>query len=48
MEKDIKEHDELLYRQHGLGLESGDYELVSVLTHKGRTADSGHYVAWVH
>jgi len=23
------------------------YELQAVLTHKGRTADSGHYVAWV-
>lgn len=26
---------------------SGKFKLVSVLTHKGRTADSGHYVAWV-
>lgn len=26
---------------------TGYYELVSVLTHKGRSADSGHYVAWV-
>ncbi|KAI3868566.1 hypothetical protein MKX03_003786 [Papaver bracteatum] len=26
---------------------TGVYELVSVLTHKGRSADSGHYVAWV-
>ncbi|OVA08495.1 Ubiquitin domain [Macleaya cordata] len=26
---------------------TGIYELVSVLTHKGRSADSGHYVAWV-
>eukprot|EP00762_Andalucia_godoyi_P003770 ANDGO_08513.mRNA.1 Ubiquitin carboxyl-terminal hydrolase 6 len=25
----------------------GKYELRAVLTHKGRTADSGHYVAWV-
>jgi len=25
---------------------SGYYELVAVLTHKGRTANSGHYVAW--
>lgn len=25
----------------------GKYELVSILTHKGRSADSGHYVAWV-
>ncbi|XP_022030803.1 ubiquitin carboxyl-terminal hydrolase 6-like [Helianthus annuus] len=23
------------------------YDLVAVLTHKGRSADSGHYVAWV-
>ena len=27
--------------------ETGNYELVGVITHKGRTADSGHYVAWV-
>jgi ubiquitin carboxyl-terminal hydrolase 14 len=26
---------------------SGLYELFAVLTHQGRTADSGHYVAWV-
>ena len=25
---------------------TGHYELVSVLTHKGRSADSGHYTAW--
>lgn len=25
---------------------SGEYELVSVLTHKGRSSDSGHYVGW--
>lgn len=27
--------------------EIGQYELCAVLTHKGRAADSGHYVAWV-
>ncbi|KNC75252.1 hypothetical protein SARC_12220 [Sphaeroforma arctica JP610] len=26
---------------------SGFYELKAVLTHKGRSSDSGHYVAWV-
>lgn len=26
---------------------AGKYELVGLVTHKGRTADSGHYVAWV-
>ena len=26
---------------------TGNYELIAVLTHKGRSADSGHYVAWV-
>mmetsp|Transcript_4647 Transcript_4647/g.12011 ORF Transcript_4647/g.12011 Transcript_4647/m.12011 type:complete len:154 (+) Transcript_4647:210-671(+) len=26
---------------------SGMYELVAVLTHRGRAADSGHYVGWV-
>jgi ubiquitin carboxyl-terminal hydrolase 14 len=26
---------------------SGYYDLVAVLTHMGRTADAGHYIAWV-
>lgn len=26
---------------------AGKYELTGVLTHKGRSADSGHYVSWV-
>lgn len=47
-EEDIKEHDETLYRKIGTGLETGNYELIAVLTHQGRTSDSGHYVAWVH
>jgi ubiquitin carboxyl-terminal hydrolase 14 len=47
-EDDIKEHDEKLYRKPGSGLETGNYELVAVLTHQGRTSDSGHYVGWVH
>lgn len=25
----------------------GQYELVAVITHLGRTADGGHYIAWV-
>ena len=25
---------------------AGAYDLVAVLTHKGRSADSGHYVSW--
>jgi ubiquitin carboxyl-terminal hydrolase 14 len=26
---------------------TGMYELVGVVTHKGRSADSGHYIGWV-
>lgn len=26
---------------------SGYYELIGVLTHKGRSSSSGHYVAWI-
>jgi ubiquitin carboxyl-terminal hydrolase 14 len=25
----------------------GQYELMGVVTHKGRSADSGHYIGWV-
>mmetsp|Transcript_14995 Transcript_14995/g.12727 ORF Transcript_14995/g.12727 Transcript_14995/m.12727 type:complete len:295 (-) Transcript_14995:121-1005(-) len=43
-----KAHDDNLYRTIGTGLETGEYELIAVLTHQGRTSDSGHYVGWVH
>ena len=26
---------------------SGNYELIAVLTHKGRSSSSGHYLGWV-
>lgn len=26
---------------------TGEYELMGVVTHKGRSADSGHYIGWV-
>lgn len=47
-EKEEKLQDENLYREHGLGLDTGNYQLVAVVTHKGRSADGGHYVGWVH
>jgi len=43
-----KRHDLALYRTHGTGLDTGNYELVAVVTHKGRSADGGHYMAWIH
>lgn len=43
-----KAHDEKLYRPHGQGLDTGNYELVAIVTHKGRSADGGHYLGWVH
>ena len=43
-----KKHDEILYRPHGHGRDTGNYELVAVVTHKGRSAEGGHYVGWVH
>lgn len=32
----------------GSGLDTGAYKLVGVVTHKGRSAESGHYVGWTH
>lgn len=40
--------DEILYRPHGMGLDTGNYQLIAVVTHKGRSAEGGHYVGWVH
>lgn len=44
----LKKDDEKLYRPHGKGLDTGNYQLVAVVTHKGRSADGGHYIGWVH
>ena len=44
----IKAFDEEVYREFGTGLETGEYNLVGVITHKGRSADSGHYLGWTH
>jgi ubiquitin carboxyl-terminal hydrolase 14 len=44
----MKISDEILYRPHGVGLDTGHYQLIAVVTHKGRSADGGHYVGWVH
>jgi len=30
-----------------VGAHTGRYDLLAVLTHKGRTLDSGHYEGWV-
>ncbi|KAJ3012033.1 Ubiquitin carboxyl-terminal hydrolase 14 [Thoreauomyces humboldtii] len=38
--------DRSLYEDVGANV-SGQYELVAVLTHMGRAADSGHYIGWV-
>lgn len=47
-QEQVKEHDEKLYRPHGMGLDTGTYELIGVVTHKGRSAEGGHYIGWVH
>ena len=47
-EQEQKISDEILYRPHGMGLDAGHYQLIGVVTHKGRSADGGHYVGWVH
>jgi ubiquitin carboxyl-terminal hydrolase 14 len=33
--------------KRGRGVVTGRYDLIGILTHKGRSADSGHYVSWV-
>lgn len=47
-EQEIKISDEALYREHGVGLDTGNYQLIGVVTHKGRSSSGGHYVGWVH
>lgn len=49
--KDDKKEDKYVYPTYfkeDLGSNnSGFYDLQAVLTHKGRTSSSGHYVAWI-
>lgn len=45
---EIRKHDQKLYRAHGQGLDTGAYQLIGVVTHKGRSAEGGHYIGWVH
>lgn len=45
--KDAEESEDKPDAEINLTAETGNYELYAVLTHKGRAADSGHYVAWV-
>lgn len=40
--------DDIVYREHGTGVDHGKYQLVGVVTHQGRTADGGHYIGWIH
>ena len=47
-EEETRINDAVLYRPHGFGLDTGHYQLIAVVTHKGRSADGGHYVGWVH
>jgi len=48
VQEEIKAHDDLLYRPFNSGLDTGQYQLTGVVTHKGRSADGGHYIGWVH
>ena len=34
--------------EFGTGIDNGTYQLIAIVSHKGRSADSGHYVGWVH
>ena len=47
-QKEIEEHDAELWRSFEEGVPTGEYQLIGVITHKGRSTDSGHYVAWCH
>lgn len=40
-------HDKRVWRPQAAQGDTGEYELVSVITHQGRSSDSGHYIAWV-
>ena len=47
-EEDRISHDKNLYKPLGKGKATGTYQLIAVITHKGRSAKSGHYKSWIH
>ena len=45
-EEEVKEYASFSFEDDPGSNNSGFYELTAVLTHKGRSANSGHYVGW--
>lgn len=45
-EDEIVEHEQTLWREMDTAHDTGEYELVGVITHQGRSSESGHYVGW--
>ena len=45
--RDDVEHDSRLWSELKEGNQTGNYELIGIITHKGRSTESGHYLAWV-
>lgn len=47
-EQELEAHEKVLWRESSdAHMDTGDYELVGVITHQGRSSESGHYVGWV-
>jgi len=47
-EQELVDHEKVLWRESSdKYMDTGDYELVGVITHQGRSSESGHYVGWV-
>ncbi|ETW50716.1 hypothetical protein PFMALIP_01241 [Plasmodium falciparum MaliPS096_E11] len=44
--KHVQEHTNQINKEELIELPTGEYELISVITHKGRNEESGHYIAW--
>ncbi|KYO02470.1 putative ubiquitin carboxyl-terminal hydrolase [Plasmodium gaboni] len=42
----VNEHTNQTKEEEHIELPTGEYELISVITHKGRNEESGHYIAW--
>ena len=43
-----QQHDKILWRElDDTGQKTGEYEQIGVITHQGRSSESGHYIGWV-
>ena len=48
IDKETKEANDKAQQDNSNTIPTGRFQLISVLTHQGRSSESGHYIGWTH